>query len=166
MVLDCRGVQILARLDRIYSFQPVGAQASPVAKYYIKADSNHSDHLPVWGKFTLQAAPPQTLSYKMNVRYFDNIEVKVKFHQIWMDNPSLSFFGKLRRIVKFYKGHCIAAAKAHREEEAHLRLQLAEAVEALQANPSNPNCQAHLSDIEDRLGRIEHQHVEGLKVRN
>lgn len=77
------GVRILARLDRIYSFQPTGTQTNPMAEYYIKSDSNHSDHLPVWGKFILQAAPPRTSSYKMNARYFDDIEVKVKFHQIW-----------------------------------------------------------------------------------
>lgn len=41
------GVRILTRLDRIYSFQQVGAQSCLIAEYFIKADSNHLDHLPV-----------------------------------------------------------------------------------------------------------------------
>jgi len=38
---------ILARLDRMYSFEASGGQSSPVVEYFIKRDSNHSDHLPV-----------------------------------------------------------------------------------------------------------------------
>jgi len=51
------GVRVLARLDRIYSTNPAGGQTSTVAEYFIRGDSAHSDHLPVWGKFLLQAAP-------------------------------------------------------------------------------------------------------------
>lgn len=40
---DC--LRILARLDRIYSFQAGRGQCSPIDEYYIKGNSNHSDHL-------------------------------------------------------------------------------------------------------------------------
>jgi exonuclease III len=48
------GVRVLARLDRIYSFQPPSLDSQPMSEYYIRGDSNHSDHLPGWGKVLLQ----------------------------------------------------------------------------------------------------------------
>jgi hypothetical protein len=41
------GLRVLARLDRIYSYIPVG-NVNPVEEYFIVGRSNHSDHLPVW----------------------------------------------------------------------------------------------------------------------
>lgn len=41
------GACILARLDRIHTFQSMGAGPQPVIDYFIKSDCNHSDHLPV-----------------------------------------------------------------------------------------------------------------------
>jgi endonuclease/exonuclease/phosphatase family metal-dependent hydrolase len=41
------GSRILARLDRFYSFNYLGVNATEV-DYRILGDSVHSDHLPVW----------------------------------------------------------------------------------------------------------------------
>ena len=46
------GVRVLARLDRIYSFQ--AANATQVMTHYeILGNNNHSDHLPVKGRIML-----------------------------------------------------------------------------------------------------------------
>lgn len=68
--------------------------------------------------------------------------------------------------LKFYKEFCLQAAKAQREREAHLRAQLADAMEALHENPCNLELQGRLSDSGELLGMVEKTHVEGLKVRN
>jgi endonuclease/exonuclease/phosphatase family metal-dependent hydrolase len=41
------GVRIMARLDRVYSFQAVALSPSPIVEYEIRGDSVHSDHLAV-----------------------------------------------------------------------------------------------------------------------
>jgi exonuclease III len=95
------GVRILARLDRIYSFQPVTAEAAPMAEYYIRGDSNHFDHLPVVGKFLLQVEARRKSSYAMNAGYLGDEAVKAGVHRIWSSHPNLGFTCKLRRVVKF-----------------------------------------------------------------
>jgi len=70
------GVRILARLDRIYSFLPTGVHACPMVEYFIRGDSNHSDHLPVWGKLELKVTPPRKSSYKMSARFREEVEVR------------------------------------------------------------------------------------------
>jgi len=105
------GARVLAQLDRIYSFQADGGQASPVAEYFIKGDSNHSDHLPVWGKFLLKNAPIRKSSYKMSARYLEDDFVKTKISHIWSIHSVGFFFGKLRKVVKFYKEYCLKEAK-------------------------------------------------------
>lgn len=61
---------------------------------------------------------------------------------------------------------CVRAAKAQQVEEAHLRAQLAESMEALQSDPANVEIQNRLSLIGEQLGAVEKHHVEGLKVWN
>jgi len=69
-------------------------------------------------------------------------------------------------VVKFYKEYSLSMAKKQREEEAHLRSQLAEAMEALQLEPDNLQHQGRLSELGERLNLVEKKYVEGLKVRN
>lgn len=132
----------------------------------MRGDCTFSDHFAVWGKLQLQASPPRRSSYKMSGRYLSDNQVRARISQIWASNQTKSFFGKLKLVMKFYRGYCIEAAKAQRVEEAHLRSQLAEAVEELHADPSNEGCQSRLSDIGERLGEVERHHIEGLKIRN
>lgn len=61
MVLE---VRTLAHLDCIYWFQPSAIDFSPIIKYYIRGDSNHFDHLPVWGHILLQMENSRKSSYK------------------------------------------------------------------------------------------------------
>lgn len=102
----------------------------------------------------------------MNARYLEEVDVRTKILQIWKDNPAWVFLGKLRLVVKFYKGYCIQTAKAQRVEEAHLRVQLSQALEALQVDPSNSTCQSCLRTIGESLDAVERRHIEGLKIHN
>lgn len=47
------GVRILARLDRICSFQALTLGLETVEDYHIRGDNAHSDHLVVWCKLRL-----------------------------------------------------------------------------------------------------------------
>jgi hypothetical protein len=109
-----------------------------MVEYYIRGDCNHSDHLPLWGKVLLQVeAWRRKSSFKMSSYYLDDEEVRVGIRRIWLANPTLGFTGNLRRATKFYKEFCIRKAKERRQIEADLRHNLADAVAALQDDPSN-----------------------------
>jgi hypothetical protein len=93
---------VLARLDRIYSYNPVG-NVPAVEEYYILGNSTHSDHLPVWCKLVLQPEPKRKSSYKMNSFFLKDPVVKENFTKIWATQPHLGFFGKVHRCLKFYR---------------------------------------------------------------
>lgn len=132
-------IRSLARLDRIYSFQPSSINSSPIVEYYIRGDSNHSDHLLVWGRVLLQTKPSRKSSYKMNAFYLDNKIVQTQVTHIWLKHQNLGFTGKLRRVVKYYKLFCVNMAKKRRAMEEGLRRELSAAVTTLQSNPNDDN---------------------------
>jgi len=105
-------------------------------------------------------------SYKMSSCYLEVAEVRERITAIWSSRRPGGFFSKLRQVVHFYKGYCLQSAKAQREAEAHLRAQLSDAVEALQADPGNTEIQSRLSNLGEQVGEVEKHLVEGLKVRN
>jgi len=73
----------------------------------------------------------------MNRFHLKDIEVKRAVERIWAQNHQLGFLGKLRRVVKHYKLHCIRKAKERKEEEDTLRRTLSTAREGLHRNPQN-----------------------------
>jgi hypothetical protein len=160
------GIRVLARLDRIYSFLDAPMTPAPMAEYYIRGDSNHSDYLPVVGKFLLLAEVRRASNYKMNACFMDDEAIKVGVYRIWNANPTLEFTGKLRKVVKFYKEYSIRQARERRKEEAALRLELQGAVMQLQRDPLNAEVQKLLGDLSDKLQVFELTRAEGLRVKS
>jgi exonuclease III len=72
-------VRILARLDRVYTFQNPAIGIELVKEYYIKGGSAHSDHLAVWYHLSLSVEPPRKSSYKLSTYFLKNEEVKRNF---------------------------------------------------------------------------------------
>ena len=130
------GLRVLARLDRIYTFN-VGGSASAVEEYFILGNSSHSDHLPVWYRITLQQEPKRKSAYKMSAFFLKDPIVKEAFKRIWGAHTQLGFFGKVRRCVKFYREFCIQKAQERRRREDMLRTGLSLAMEELQTDPSD-----------------------------
>jgi exonuclease III len=159
------GLRVLARLDRIYSYNQIG-NAQPVEEYFILGNSNHSDHQPVWCKLTLQPEPKRKSSYKMNSFFLKDPAVKVRFTQIWAAHTNLGFFGKMWNCLKFYRQFCIQKAQERRFREEELRADLAMAVENLQEDPTNLEAQSNLSETSDRLKDFENYKAEGIRIRS
>jgi hypothetical protein len=108
-----------------------------VKEYYIKGDSVHSDHLAVWCHLTLSAEPPRKSSYKMNVHFLKNEEVKHNLEMLWSTHADLNFYGRMRRCLKFYKEFCLQKVRERRLVESELRRRFNEALAALQVDPLN-----------------------------
>lgn len=157
--------RVLARLDRIYAFVNPSGDPSQ-AEYHIRSDCGHSDHLPVWRSLELKKPVERPSMWKMNCRYLDDEKVKATFATIWSSHPTLGFFGKTRRCVRFFKGYCKQQAKANREKEVRLRTDLAQAMELLQVDPSSPHNQQRLSSCADDLEKLELIKLRGQQVRN
>lgn len=98
--------RILARLDRIYFYIDSGKEVS-CNEYRTLGDSTYSDHLPVWRQLELVEEDKRKSTYVMSNLYLKDAWVQGKVREIWNATPSLSFFGKLRKCVKFYKDYCI-----------------------------------------------------------
>lgn len=111
--------RIMARLDRIYIFtDPV-----KVVEYRIRGDSSRSDHSPV--SMVLEFANPSTRpsQWIMSSTYLEDAHPMIR--EIWAKAPpSASFFHKLKKITRFYRGFCIRRSKINREAEDALRLNL------------------------------------------
>jgi hypothetical protein len=137
-----------------------------MVKYYIRSDSNHSDHLHVWGKLLHQEEARRKSSFKMNSCYLDEEEVQAGIHRIWLANPTLGFTGKLRRVTKFYKEFCLRKAKERRQVEVDLHQRLSEAVEEPQSDSNNAVLQAQLSDLVDLVQSFEERQAEGQRMRS
>ena len=158
-------LRVLARLDRVYPFNPVG-NVAVAEEYFILGNSSHSDHLPVWCKITLQPEPKRKSLYKMNAFFLKDPVLKENFIRIWGSQPHLGFFGKIRRCLKFYRQFCIRKAQESRFREEALRVDLTRAMEDLQSDPSNREAQTKLSEVSDLLKIFEDQKAEGLRVKS
>jgi hypothetical protein len=133
-----------------------------VADYDILVDSSLSDHMPVRRKVLLEAEVKRNSPYVMNATFLRDKEAKL---QEWKANPSLPFFGKVRRCIRIYKQHCINQATEKRRQEDQLRRQLEEATINLQADPSNEHWQSMLAGSMDQLQKFEKYKMEGQLVR-
>jgi hypothetical protein len=160
------GVRVLARLDRIYSFQTTTAGSRTVEEYFIKGGSVHSDHLAVWCKLLLTPVSRRQSTYKMSKYYLKDEVVKLNINLIWGSNPNLNFFGRLRKCVKYYKEYCVRKAKERRLSETKLRQQLSDAMVVLQSDPDNINHQNLVNELMDKLQVFEKRTVEGQRIRS
>jgi hypothetical protein len=155
---------VLARLDRVYSFQATRALKT-VAEYEILGNYNHSDHFPIWYKILLNRRKKKS-AYKMSDLHLKDPTVSSKFHDIWAANNRLPFFGRLQRCVKFYKEFSICKAREWKLTETNIRQQFEAAVVVLQANPSDAEVQANLSKHVDSLQVFETRKAAGQQLRS
>lgn len=111
------GPRVLARLDRFYSFTNLDPnQSTHITSYDILGDCGLSDHLPIRLVIQLQVPNVKGSNYKMNGAYLKDPLVIDQLKNIWISAPpSLEFFGKIRRVVKFYKFLCKQKASSNRE---------------------------------------------------
>jgi hypothetical protein len=131
------GVRILKRLDRFYCYSnPNGLPSVHVLQYSILGDSLLLDHLPVQLRLEIQATQQSGSRYKMNGYYLKDKQVVLELNETWKCLPAtLSIFGKLRRLTKWYKMFCLQQAKARKAAESSLRQQLEKAQAMLQVSP-------------------------------
>lgn len=124
----------MARLDRFYSFASVGPNPSAhISKNDILGDCGLSDHLPIRFEIHLQAISSNGSHFKMNGAYLSDPSVIEKLHQVWLSAPpNLEFFGKMHRVVKWYKSFCKEKAAARRAKETRLKSELKRAQEIMQ----------------------------------
>lgn len=88
----------------------------------------------------------------MNGFYLQDPTVVKELTTLWISYPPrTSFFGKLRRILKWYKTFCIQKAKDQRIEEINLKALVSQAQEALHANPSCDVVQSQLASALEKL---------------
>jgi exonuclease III len=162
------GIRTMKRLDRVYCYaNPNGPPNTHVMEYKILGECAHSDHLPITINLEIQASQSTRSRYKMNGFYLQDKAVVVQLTQLWQSFPrSLGFFGKLRRLTKWYKEFCISQAKARRATESQLRHQIAVAQAGLQADPQNVTLQECLDSSADQLKDFEKWRVDGQQVRS
>jgi hypothetical protein len=102
------GIRKLKRLDRFYCFSSSSSNpASHVIRYDIIGDCTISDHLLVRLSLELQAEIPQGARYKVNNYFLEDASIVSQLYEVWGRLPSsLAFFGKFRRLIKWYKVFC------------------------------------------------------------
>jgi hypothetical protein len=114
-----------------------------------------------------QAHSPKGGRYKVNGHYLQEKAVVADLVQQWQRlPPSLGFFGKLRRVVKWYRSLYLCRAKEHHASKAALRTHMAQAQAALQAMPDNVTHQDELADILESLRNFEEWRAEGQCIRS
>jgi hypothetical protein len=88
-----------------------------------------------------------------------------QLREVWLGLPnSLAFFGKLRRLKKWYKAFCRSKATERRAQESQLRQCLKQAHETLQVDPVNNQAQSDLALVADQLQELEEWNVADQRV--
>jgi hypothetical protein len=120
------GVRKLKLLDRFYFFRsPSGYPAAHVSQYEILGNCLASDHLLVCLDLELYLESPQGSGYKVNKHYLEDHSVVEQLHEVWRLLPtSLAFFGKLKRLVKWYKIFCRNKATERKARDVQLQQRL------------------------------------------
>ena len=150
----------MARLDRSYTSNPSGATVTGT-NYRIIGDCAYSDHLPVWRRLWLEPETKRRSTFVMNASFLTEEMVQENIKKIREANSNLTFFGKIRRCVKFYKSYCIKNVQERKKEEDELRSKVESAVAALQAHPSRSSWQYEPASATEQLQKFEKKKVEG-----
>jgi hypothetical protein len=151
------GPRKMKRLDRIY-WIPYhrGAPASHILQYEILGDSVLSDHLLVVLSLEVQPATSCGSCYKVNGRYLQDKEVVDQLIQVWRAQPlTLSFFGKSRRLIKWYKVFCRNRTQEQKAAETTFRQELVLAHQRLEADPDDINAQTALATTSESLQELK-----------
>lgn len=102
------GIQVLARLHRFYIFSNVDQNHySHIVHYKISGDSSFSKCHPISLLINLSNSPLGGSSHNVNASILQ--DAKDPFKVLREAAPSqMSFFTKLRKIIKYHKQFCIA----------------------------------------------------------
>jgi hypothetical protein len=111
-----------------------------MAKYYIRGDSNYSDHLPMWGKVLLQVEKRRKSSYVMKSCYLGEAAVKEGIHRIGAAILILALQGNCERWLNFTKSTTSKEPRPRGKGKCPELLQTA--VTAFQGDPLNMDLQA------------------------
>lgn len=103
-------IRAMARLDRIYRFQPIGGQRVVPLENHILGDCVYSDHLFVWRRIQLTHEQSRPSKYVMNTRFLTVRKIQLQIERIWGVHSNLPFYGKVRGCIKYYKSFCIRKA--------------------------------------------------------
>lgn len=107
------GHRVLVRLDRCYTFANFNNRRdSHILEYEILGDCTLSDHLPIFLSLQILVDNNRKGShYKTNKAYLQDPKVVELLRKEWESAPThMGFFGKLRRVIRWYKVYCINAA--------------------------------------------------------
>jgi hypothetical protein len=118
-----KGRRVLARLDRVYAFLcPQGPLDSHIQGYSILGTCSFSDHQSVLFHVRYREAKKLGGQYKMNCEFLQDQEIVNQLKSQWTSCPrQLPFFGKMRRVIHWYKELSLRKAEERREKEKHLR---------------------------------------------
>ena len=155
----------MARLDRSYAFNLNGAITTGT-NYRIIGDCIHSDHLPVWRRLWLEPETKRRSTFIMNASILTEAKVQENIKWIWEANNNLTFFGKIRRCVKFYKSFYVKRAQDRKREEDELRRKVESIAAALQLDPSRHSWQHELALASEHLQKFGKWKVEGQRLRS
>jgi exonuclease III len=158
--------RILARLDRFYIFNNPGlGHSRDIVAYTIQSDSTLSDHHPVNLQLSLGNSPKKKGCWKMNVRFLD--ETKEDVEKLWksMATSRYSFFTKICKITRFYRGFYVKKAAEFKASEEALRNELSAAQAQLQLDPFSGRWQLAVATVKERLTALEKHKSEGIRIR-
>jgi hypothetical protein len=160
--------RVLARLDRFYIFpNRNGIEDHHILEYNIMGDCGISDHLPVSCIIELLQEKAGGSKYKVNGAYLTDPQVVAELEKLWKESPATAgFFGKMRRILKWYKEMCLTKARQRRAQEKELRDRLVIAQAALQRDPVNISYQETVEEILDELRTFEDWKTAGIRTRS
>jgi exonuclease III len=160
--------RVLARLDRFYIFPNRNeAEDHHILEYNIRGDCGISDHLPVSCIIELLQEKVGGSKYKVNGTYLTDPRVVAELEKLWKESPATTgFFGKMKRILKWYKEMCLTKARQRRAQEKKLRDRLVFAQAALQHDPVNTSYQATVEEILDELRSFKDWKTAGIRTRS
>lgn len=155
----------LARLDMIYLFEATpGLPDRSLLSYCIKGDLARSDHHPVLASIQLEAQPRRLSHWKMSEAWLD--EAAPEITRLWQAAaPGSSFFSKMRRIIRYYKGFCKSKAQANRAGEDGLIRKLEVATREAQDSPDDMGLTAKRGECRIRLEEFQSRKIAGRRIR-
>lgn len=101
----------------------------------------------------------------MDGYYLKDPNVVRELTPLWVESNQ-SFFGKLRKLVKWYKTFCIQSAKDRKREGSLLKAQLSKAQETLHVNPNCNVAHNYLAMALENLQQFEAWLLKGQKIRS
>lgn len=117
----------MARLDILYLFKNIANALEPkLTLYTIKGDLTRLDHHLVFASVQLEDKPAKITHWKMNSKWLE--EAAPSIRSIWKDvHHILTFFAKLRKVIRFYQGMYRTKAASFRADEEAISKDLEEA---------------------------------------